>query len=61
MAKRTEYSPEFKREAVRLADNSSNKSAVARQLGIHSSMIRRWKIQLEADGDRAFPWQGPCP
>ena len=35
MPTRKEYSPEFKREAVRLADERGNKSAVARELGLH--------------------------
>lgn len=58
MATRKSYSPEFKREAVRLADERGNRSAVARELGIHTSMIRRWKDQLEENGSRAFPGQG---
>ncbi len=58
MAKRKTYTPEFKREAVRLADERGNRSAVARELGIHTSMIRRWKEQLEENGERAFPGQG---
>lgn len=58
MATRREYSAEFKREAVRLADERGNKSAVARELGIHQSMIRRWKQQLHEHGERAFPGNG---
>ena len=58
MPTRKEYSPEFKREAVRLADERGNKSAVARELGLHLSMLRRWKQELNENGDRAFPGQG---
>ena len=58
MATRKSYTQEFKREAVRLADERGNRSAVARELGIHTSMIRRWKDQLEENGERAFPGQG---
>ena len=58
MAKRRTYTPEFKREAVHLADERGNRSAVARELGIHTSMIRRWKDQLEENGERAFPGKG---
>jgi transposase len=58
MATRKSYSPEFKREAVRLAEERGNRSAAARELGIHTSMIRRWKDQLEENGDRAFPGKG---
>ena len=31
------------REAVRLAEERGNRSAVTRELDIHPSMIRRWK------------------
>lgn len=58
MATRKSYTPEFKREAVRLADERGNRSAVARELGIHTSMIRRWKEQLKENGKRAFPGKG---
>jgi transposase len=58
MATRKSYTPEFKREAVRLADERGNRSAVARELGIHTSMIRRWKDQLEENGTRAVLCQG---
>lgn len=39
MAKRKEYTAEFKREAVRLAEQRDNRSEVARELGIHLSML----------------------
>lgn len=58
MTTKKSYTPEFKREAVRLAEESDNKSAVARDLGIHLSMLRRWKQQLDGHGERAFPGKG---
>jgi transposase len=58
MATRKEYTAEFKREAVRLAEERGNKSAVARELGIHHSMLRRWKQQLQHNGERALPGKG---
>lgn len=58
MATRREYTAEFKREAVRLAEERGNKSAVARELGIHMSMLRRWKHELQDNGERAFPGKG---
>ena len=58
MKTRKEYTKEFKREAVRLAEENGNKSQVARELGIHQSMLRRWKQQLEENGERAFPGKG---
>ena len=36
----------------------SNRSAVARELGIHPSMIRRWKEQLDENGQQASPGRG---
>ena len=58
MATRKDYTKEFKREAVRLADEAPNKSQVARDRGIHLSMLRRWKEQLHENGERAFPGKG---
>lgn len=58
MASRREYTPEFKREAVRMAEERGNKSAVARELGIHLSLIRRWAKELDESGERAFPGKG---
>ena len=37
MSKKKYYSPEFKQEAIRLAESSGNKSQVARDLGIHAT------------------------
>ena len=58
MASRREYTAEFKREAVRLAEQRSNISALSRELDIHPSMIRRWKQQLQDNGEQAFPGKG---
>jgi transposase len=58
MAKRKEYSKEFKEEAVRLAQESGNVSETARNLGLHLSILRRWKIEVEQEGEKAFPGKG---
>lgn len=61
MTTRKAYTPEFKREAVRLAEERGNRSATARDLGIHPSMIKRWKKQLEQEdgcANSAFPGNG---
>jgi transposase len=61
---RRSFTEEFKREAVRLATERGNVSAVARDLGIHESVLNRWKrrLQEEADhpgaGTRSFPGRG---
>ena len=58
MASRRQYTAAFKREAVRLAHERGNKSAVARELDIHVSLLRRWTQELEDSGEKAFPGQG---
>ena len=57
---RRAFTEEFKREAVRLASERGNVSAVARELGIHESVLNRWKSRLlqEADGTRPSPGKG---
>ena len=46
--KRKQYTREFKLEAVRLAEESGrSKTQIARELGIHDSLLKRWKAQLE--------------
>ena len=58
MGIRKGYSKEFKQEAIRLAAQSNNKSGVARDLGIHLSMLRRWEQQLSEEGEKAFSGKG---
>lgn len=54
------FSDEFKREAVRLARERGNVEETARELGIHATMIHRWKRRLKmvADHEVAFPGHG---
>ncbi len=58
MGERKLYSKEFKEEAVRLAEKSGNITQVAQQLGIHQSILRRWRQELSQDEEKAFPGQG---
>ena len=59
MGSRRTYSAEFKREAVALTREPGRTIAeVARSLGIDRSMLRAWKIRLEAEGAAAFPGRG---
>ena len=58
MSRKKYYSPEFKQEAVHLAEKSGNKSQVARDLGIHATVIGKWQRQLQAEGKKAFPGHG---
>ena len=49
------YTREFKREAVRLAEESELPATqVARQLGIHRNMLASWRKQMAELGIRAF-------
>ena len=57
-ASRRSFTPEYKREAVRLADDLGNATQAARDLGISANMIHRWRRQLREDGSRAFPGNG---
>jgi len=61
---RRSFTEEFKREAVRLATERGNVSAVARDLGVHESVLNRWKRRLQEQADilgsqsRPFPGRG---
>ena len=60
MERRRKYSPEYKQDAVALAEKVGIKQA-AKDLGIDGSMISHWrKLQREAaeKGFKAFPGQG---
>ena len=58
MPRRT-YTPEFKREAVRLvAELGLSQKQVARDLGLDPSTLRDWIKQVNDDPERAFPGQG---
>jgi len=53
------YTPEFKREAVRLAQTSGKPIAqVARELGISDTSIHQWRKELTDHGPEAFPGSG---
>jgi transposase len=59
---RRSFTEEFKKEAVRLAIERGNVSAVARDLGIGESMLDRWKRSWLATQNtpnlKAFPGRG---
>jgi transposase len=57
---RRAFTDEFKRDAVRLAKERGNVEQTARDLGIHSTLLHRWKRRLETvpDRERAFPGHG---
>ena len=53
------YSKQFKVDAVKLVTEQGYKiSEAARNLDICPSVLRRWKDQIEKDGQQAFPGKG---
>lgn len=57
--KRREFSREFKLEAVRLVtEGGLSISQAARDLGVHQTVLGRWKKQLEKSPMEAFPGKG---
>ena len=59
MTKRKSFSPEFKREAVRLLETAQKSSAdLARELGVRRNQLYKWKDQLAKRGAGAFPGAG---
>ena len=59
MGTRRKFSAEFKREAVVLtAQPDVSVAEVARELGIGSNLLSRWRRALHAEGANAFPGQG---
>ncbi len=54
------FSEEFKREAVRLASERGNVEETARELGVHSTILHRWKRRLASlpNNEVAFPGHG---
>jgi len=59
MARRKRYSAEFKREALRRANEPGVTDVlVAEELGISARQLRRWRDAGNRDGEEAFPGQG---
>jgi len=59
MTRRKRYSAEFKREALRRADEEGVTDVlVAEELGINARQLNRWRMAAKRDGETAFPGQG---
>jgi transposase len=59
MNKRKDFSPEFKREAVRLLDAGQKPATdLARELGVRRNQLYKWKEELVKQGAGAFPGMG---
>jgi transposase len=59
MTKRQIFNREFKLEAVRLLNEGKKKgSDLARELGVKRNQLYKWKDEIDAHGEAAFPGQG---
>jgi transposase len=57
--KRQTYTAEFKCEAVRLVtEHGYSVAEAARNLGLNAQMLQRWKRELAARENGAFPGKG---
>lgn len=54
-----QYSKDFKLEAIKLAEESDKPvTQIARELGIRVNQIYKWRKELSAKSDDAFPGNG---
>ena len=59
MTRRKRYSAEFKREALRRANEDGvTDTLVAQELGFSTRQLRRWRDESKKHGEEAFPGQG---
>ena len=57
--KRKRYTKEFKLEAVRLLEAGDRTGQqIEQDLGIGSGQVSKWRKELAASGERAFPGNG---
>lgn len=56
---RRSFTPEFRLEAVRLVRyRGVSQAQVARDLGVHYNVLRKWVKDAKANGAQAFPGRG---
>jgi transposase len=56
---RKKYSREFKREAVGLVlEHGYSCEAAGRSLGVRGALVGRWRREIEAKAEEAFPGKG---
>lgn len=57
--RRRRFDKQFKLDAVRMVQDSDRSIAsIARDLGLHPNVLYKWREQLLADPDHAFPGKG---
>jgi len=60
--KKQSFSPEFKREAVRLMEEGEQEIAqIARELGVRRNQLYKWQKEIQTHGAKAFPGAGCRP
>ncbi len=52
------YSREFKIEAIQLIQSGRSVVQVAKELGVSEASLAKWKKQLKAEPENAFPGKG---
>jgi transposase len=55
---RRNFTPEFKKDAVRLLRGGRTVTDVADSLGVARSLLQRWREQIDASAEEAFPGRG---
>jgi transposase len=56
---RRSFTPEFKHEAVKLVlERGVSQAQAARDLGLHSNVLRAWVRDARKNGSHAFPGRG---
>ena len=56
---RRKHTAEFKREAISMVINQNLSIAeVSRRLDLSQSLLHKWKLQFETQGEQAFPGKG---
>jgi len=59
VTRRRQFDKQFKLDALRMIEESDRPVAsIARDLGVHPNVLYRWREQLLADPDHAFPGKG---
>ena len=62
MTKRTQYSREFKRQAVELLETRDRSGVeVARELGVKQNQLYKWREELKLKGEDTFTGPGRQP
>lgn len=55
---RNHYDKEFKMLAVELLNSGKSSTEIGKELGIGHDTARKWKNQMELQGDLSFPGRG---